>query len=150
MNGQAIFTMEAMFTVHIYNGRLFQLLKGRKGLPWWSSGYKAASQCRGHRLNRWFRKIPHAAGQLCRCITRTEDYQRCALTWLHWFSQKVLQGVYFCFHVWRTCVKVKALFITSIALSTCVQKQESINFLQIPTSRVLLAARKFLRTFLCQ
>lgn len=78
---------------------------------------------------------------------RTEDYQRRALTWLHWFSQKGPQGVYFCFHVWRTCVKVKALFITSIALSTCVQKQESINFLQIPTSRVLLAARKVSKDF---
>lgn len=42
------------------------------------------------------------------------DYQRRALTWLNWFSQKVLQGIYFCFHVWRTSVKVKALSITSM------------------------------------
>ena len=53
----------------------YKLLKGRKGLPWWPRGYKAACQFRGHKLEHWFRRIPHAAGQLSPCTTTTE---RCA------------------------------------------------------------------------
>ena len=77
---------------------------------------------------------------------RNEDYQRRALTWLNWFSKKVLQGIYFCFHVWRTCVKVKALFITARPCHLCT-KTGTINFLQTPASPVLLAALKGSRHF---
>lgn len=28
------------------------------GLLWWSSGWESDCQCRGHRFNAWFRKIP--------------------------------------------------------------------------------------------
>ena len=34
------------------------------GLPWWSSGYESACQCRGHGSDPWSRRIPHATGQL--------------------------------------------------------------------------------------
>ena len=34
------------------------------GLPWWSSGYESACQCRGHGFDPWSRRIPHAEGQL--------------------------------------------------------------------------------------
>ena len=42
------------------------------GLPWWSSGWKSACQCRGHGFSSWSKKIPHAAGQLGPCATTTE------------------------------------------------------------------------------
>ena len=29
-------------------------------LPWWVRGKESACQCRGHRFDPWFRKIPHA------------------------------------------------------------------------------------------
>ena len=29
------------------------------GLPWWSSPWKSACQCRGHRFDHWSGKIPH-------------------------------------------------------------------------------------------
>ena len=35
-----------------------------KGLPWWRSGWESACQCRGHGLEPWSGKIPHAAEQL--------------------------------------------------------------------------------------
>ena len=34
------------------------------GLPWWHSGWESACQCRGHGLEPWSGKIPHAAEQL--------------------------------------------------------------------------------------
>ena len=42
------------------------------GLPWWSSGEESACQCRGHRFNPWFQKIPHAMGQLSLRVAITE------------------------------------------------------------------------------
>ena len=42
------------------------------GLPWWPSGYESACQCRGHGLEPWSRKIPHAVEQLSPCATTTE------------------------------------------------------------------------------
>ena len=42
------------------------------GLPQWPSGYKSALQYKGHYFDPWFRKIPHAAEQLCLCATTTE------------------------------------------------------------------------------
>ena len=39
------------------------------GLPWWSSGYESALQCRGH----WFiHGSSHATGQLSLCTTTTK------------------------------------------------------------------------------
>ena len=34
------------------------------GLPWWRSGRESACQCRGHGLEPWSGKIPHAVEQL--------------------------------------------------------------------------------------
>ena len=34
------------------------------GLPWWRSGWESACQCRGHGVEPWSGKIPHAAEQL--------------------------------------------------------------------------------------
>ena len=43
------------------------------GLHWWSSGQELACQCRGHGLNHWSGKTPHAVGQLNPHATTTED-----------------------------------------------------------------------------
>ena len=42
------------------------------GLPRWHSGWESACQCRGHRLEPWSGKIPHAAEQLGPWATTTE------------------------------------------------------------------------------
>ena len=42
------------------------------GLPWWLSGKESLSQCRRHRFDPWYRKIPHAPEQLSLCATATE------------------------------------------------------------------------------
>ena len=34
------------------------------GLPWWSSGYESACQCKGHGFDPCSKRIPHATGQL--------------------------------------------------------------------------------------
>ena len=77
---------------------------------------------------------------------RNEDYQRRALTWLNWFSKKVLQGIYFCFHVWRTRVKVKALFITAHPCHLCT-KTGIHQLPSDPSQSVRLAALKVSRHF---
>ena len=41
-------------------------------LPWWSSGWEPACQCRGPGFNPWSGKIPHAVRQLSPCATTTE------------------------------------------------------------------------------
>ena len=43
------------------------------GLPWWRSGWESACQCRGHGLEPWSGKIPHAAEQLGPWATTTES-----------------------------------------------------------------------------
>jgi len=35
-----------------------------EGLPWCCSGCESTCQCRGHRLDPWSGKIPHALDQL--------------------------------------------------------------------------------------
>ena len=35
--------------------------------PWWSSDKESTCQCREHRFNSYFGKIPHSAGQLSPC-----------------------------------------------------------------------------------
>ena len=35
-----------------------------EGLPWWSSGWEFACQCRGHGFDTWSGRIPHVTGQL--------------------------------------------------------------------------------------
>ena len=40
------------------------LLKTRRGLPWWRSGWESACQCRAHGFELWSGKIPHAAERL--------------------------------------------------------------------------------------
>ena len=42
------------------------------GLPWWRSGWESACQCRGHGVEPWSGKIPHAAEQLSPWATTTE------------------------------------------------------------------------------
>ena len=42
------------------------------GLPWWRTGVESACQCRGHRLEPWSGKIPHAEEQLSLCATTTK------------------------------------------------------------------------------
>ena len=42
------------------------------GHPWWFSGWESACQCRGHGFDPWFRRIPHAAGQVGPCVTAIE------------------------------------------------------------------------------
>ena len=42
------------------------------GLPWWSSGWDFAYQCRGRRFHSWSGKISHAMGQLSPCTTTTD------------------------------------------------------------------------------
>ena len=42
------------------------------GLPWWSSGWESACQCRGHGFDSWSGKNPHAMGQLNPCATTRE------------------------------------------------------------------------------
>ena len=46
--------------------------KYNQGLLWWSSGEESTCQCRGHGLDSWSRKIPHATGQLSPWATTTE------------------------------------------------------------------------------
>ena len=41
-------------------------------LPWWSSGWEPACQCRGPGFNLWSGRIPHAVRQLSPCATTTE------------------------------------------------------------------------------
>ena len=57
------------------------------GLPWWLRGKESAYQCRRHRFNPWYRKIPHAAKQLNPWATTTEP-----VLWSPWdalLSQRV-------------------------------------------------------------
>ena len=51
------------------------------GLPWRSSVWKSACQCRGHEFDPWSRKTPHAAEQLSLCTTTTDPThpRACAL-----------------------------------------------------------------------
>ena len=49
-----------------------QVLKELGGLPWWRSGWESACQCRGHGLEPWSGKIPHATEQLGPWATITE------------------------------------------------------------------------------
>ena len=49
-------------------------LKKIQGLPWWPRYYKSACQCRGHRLDPWSSKIPHASGQISPCATAAEAH----------------------------------------------------------------------------
>ena len=47
-------------------------VKVGKALPQWSSGKEPACQRRGHRLDPWSRKTPHAEGQESPCATSME------------------------------------------------------------------------------
>ena len=47
-------------------------VKESPGLPWWCSGWESAYQCRGHRFEPWFGRIPHAVEQLGLGATTTE------------------------------------------------------------------------------
>ena len=51
---------------------IFIFKKGRRGLPWWHSGWESACQCRGHGFEPWSGKIPRAAEQLGPWATITE------------------------------------------------------------------------------
>ena len=42
------------------------------GLPWWLSGKESTCQCRRHRFDPWFGKIPHAGKWLSPCATTIE------------------------------------------------------------------------------
>ena len=42
------------------------------GLSWWSSGEESACQCRRHKCDPWFRKIPRAVEQISPCATTTK------------------------------------------------------------------------------
>ena len=44
------------------------------GLPWWSSGWESACQCRGYRFDPWSRRILHPEGQVS-----PPDPRACAL-----------------------------------------------------------------------
>ena len=46
--------------------------KHEPGLPWWRSGWESACQCRGHGIEPWSGKIPHATEQLGPWATITE------------------------------------------------------------------------------
>ena len=46
--------------------------KMKIGLPWWSSGWESACQCRGPGFEPWSGKIPHAVEQLGPWATITE------------------------------------------------------------------------------
>ena len=43
-----------------------------RGLPWWLRGQESTCQCRTHRFDSWYGKIPHAVRQLSPCMTSTE------------------------------------------------------------------------------
>ena len=45
------------------------------GLPWWLSGKESAHQCRRHRFDPWFGKIPQATEQLLRLCSRAGEPQ---------------------------------------------------------------------------
>ena len=52
-------------------------------LPWWYSGQESVCRHRGHELNPWSGKIPHAAGQLSLCTTNYSSlcaYSLCSTT----------------------------------------------------------------------
>ena len=63
------------FKVYLATGLLIQrkshvkdkYMKESQGLPWWLSGSESACQCRGHRFDPWFKKIPYAVEQLSQC-----------------------------------------------------------------------------------
>ena len=44
------------------------------GLPWWSSGWVFACQCKGHGFNPWSGKIPHTVEQISLFTTTTEAH----------------------------------------------------------------------------
>ena len=46
------------------------------GLPWWSSCWESAWQCRAHGFNPWSGKILHATRQLSLCATTTDPESR--------------------------------------------------------------------------
>ena len=53
---------------------ILALYKGMTRLPSWSSCYESACQCRGHELDPWSGKIPHATGQLGPSTATTEAH----------------------------------------------------------------------------
>ena len=54
-------------------GKEFSDDKNRpRGLRWWRSGWESACQCRGHGIDPWSGKIPHAVEQLSPCAATTE------------------------------------------------------------------------------
>ena len=54
----------------IYNQSPIKTLS--MGLPWWRSGWESACQCRGHGLEPWSGRIPHASEQQSPWATTTE------------------------------------------------------------------------------
>ena len=49
-------------------------IKWEIGLPWWSSGWGSACQCKGPGFDPWSRRIPHASRQLRSGATATEAW----------------------------------------------------------------------------
>ena len=49
-----------------------ELFRNSLGLPWWSSGWESACQCRGRGFDPWSGKIPHTEEQLNSCATTSE------------------------------------------------------------------------------
>ena len=47
-------------------------IKFSQGLPWWLSGKEPACQCRRHKSDLWYGRIPHATEQLGLCATSIE------------------------------------------------------------------------------
>ena len=74
-NGDANATLPEPFAISSsptvpYVSRMFK--NSGTGLPWWCSGEESACQCRGHGLETWSEKIPHATEQVSLCATTTE------------------------------------------------------------------------------
>ena len=63
--------IKIMMRYHLTPVRM-SILKKTRGLPWWCSGWESACQFRGHGLEPWSGKIPHAAEQLGPWATTTE------------------------------------------------------------------------------
>ena len=61
--------------ISMYFFQIFSIIgyyKILRGLPWWRSGWESACRCRGHGLEPWSGRIPHAAERLGPWATTTE------------------------------------------------------------------------------
>ena len=63
---------ERHFEIKSYTRTRIKNKNEGRGRHWWIGGKESICQCRGHRFNPWFRKIPHVSEPLSPCTMTIE------------------------------------------------------------------------------